>query len=238
MKWLGLLVPVVFLMASCALNDELDAPIQADFFSAFDFRDGAQDWSGDFSDYPVGYEDSLELEFKYDYFPIGSGFEGKTISLSGKNPHRDLFYFIKRKVGGLKPETTYLLEYDIHFLISILDGDSDISGDVYVKAGGLETEPLLSASQEGSAFDIKSQELNLDIGSKPSLTGQDVITIGRVEMPLLRESKLYNASSVGQQFIATTDIHGEYWLIIGFDSSVNAHLAFYFSRINVFYSEM
>lgn len=236
-QWFLIMIGAFFL-SSCSFNDSADSLIQADLFSAFDFADGAQGWTGHFSDYPEGYEDSLELEFIYDDFPLESNLTGKTIRISGKNPHRDLFYFIKRKVDGLKPETSYLLEYDIHFLLSIMDGKSDFTGDVYVKAGGLGLEPELELSEANAGLDQKSQELNMDIGSKPSISGQDVISIGRVEMPQQEESKLFNATSFGQQFIISANDKGEIWLIIGFDSSVSAHLAFYFSHINVFYTEI
>jgi hypothetical protein len=237
-KQLGIVFAVVLVLSSCALKDEANSPIQADFFSAFDFSDGLQGWAGDFANYPEGYEDSLELNFDYAEYPSSSGLNGRTIRISGKNPYRDLFYFIKRKVDGLSPNAQYVIEYDIHFLVDIVEDLDDVAGDLYVKAGGLSTEPELFLGEAGGALDQKSQELNMDIGAKPSLTGQDVITIGRAEMPENRSSKLFNASSFGQQFIGTTNDQGEYWLIVGFDSSVSAHLAFYFSRINVFYTEI
>jgi len=232
------LLLVILGMGSCAWDEDLASPIRADLYSAFDFTDGTQGWNGGFSGYPIGYEDSLQLVFAYDDYPPNSGFSGKSITISGKNPHRQLFYFIQRKVDGLQPQTRYLIEYDIHFLINILEYDNDETGDVYIKAGGLSAEPLLTTSESNTAFDGKSQELNMDIGSEPSLTGQDVITIGNVQMPQLSYSKLYNATSFGQQFTATTNDQGAFWLIIGFDSDIDAHLAFYFSRINVFYTRV
>ncbi len=67
------------------------------------------------------------LESSIEAFPSSVGIEGNTLRLAGKNPRSNLFYFIKREISGLKPATTYQLNFQMQFVVEVLESAKDVT---------------------------------------------------------------------------------------------------------------
>ena len=202
---------------------------------ASDFSAGLVGWTGDFADYPTGPNDSAfyELRFEYTNRPSNLGPTQKAILLSGNNHSDDLFMFIKKKVAGLKPNTEYILVFEVEFASNAEKNAVGVGGaageSVYVKVGASGIEPR-KIMEEGF------YRLNIDKGNQ-SNSGSDMITIGNIAV----DSQVYNLvtqsnSNQNFQFRATSNGSGELWLIVGTDSGFEGTTTLYYTKVNVVFS--
>ena len=233
----GMVSSIILIMGFASCSSLEDNYTGSDLYSAFDFSDGLQGWIGGFSGYPTGLEDSLELFSGYSAFPNNLGLNKKTLTISGKNSHKSLFYFVKKKVEALRPNTTYQVFIDAQFIVESRDG---IPGDgaIYVKYGAFNDDPEVEELAVGQLPEDKVNTINVDIGMTPAGEGTFVRSVGALELPVVGDSKIFKASNVDRRIVAQTDKDGSLWLLVGFDSTVDAHLAFYFQTISIYYSEI
>lgn len=223
---------IVMSVAGCSMDDSMGFLISAD---ASDFSVGLEGWTGDFADYPTGADDSAfyELRFEYSSLPSNLGSSQKAILLSGNNHSDDLFMFIKKKVTGLRPNTEYIMVFEVEFASNAEKNSVGIGGapgeGVYVKAGASSTEPRKII--EGDFY-----RLNIDKGNQ-SFGGKDMVVIGNIAV----DSQEYNLttrsnSNQGGQFIARSNSAGELWLIVGTDSGFEGTTTLYYTKVNVVFS--
>ena len=108
---------LILLTIFCGCSLSNDDPSASIFTASFDFSESQAGWEADFSDMPASPADSLfyELKFAYTTLPENLG-EQQSLMLSGHNHSDDLFMFIKRKVSGLIPNTTYTLVFEVELL--------------------------------------------------------------------------------------------------------------------------
>lgn len=224
---------VVISLAGCSTQDDSAGfLISAD---ASDFNDGLEGWIGDFADYSTGANDSAfyELRFEYTNRPANLGSTQKAILLSGNNHSDDLFMFIKKKVTGLRPNTEYILVFEVEFASNAEKNYVGVGGapgeGVYVKAGASNTEPRKIV--EGGFY-----RLNIDKGDQ-SNSGNDMIVIGNIAVDS-QEYNLTTRSNSNQnfQFKATSNGSGELWLIVGTDSGFEGTTTLYYTKVNVVFS--
>ena len=224
---------VVISIAGCSMQDDGNGfLISAD---ASDFSAGLVGWTGDFADYPTGPNDSAfyELRFEYTNRPSTLDPTQKAILLSGNNHSDDLFMFIKKKVAGLKPNTEYILVFEVEFASNAEKNAVGVGGaageSVYVKVGASGIEPR-KIMEEGF------YRLNIDKGNQ-SNSGSDMITIGNIAV----DSQVYNLvtqsnSNQNFQFRATSNGSGELWLIVGTDSGFEGTTTLYYTKVNAVFS--
>lgn len=227
-------------ISGCSLGDEDFAAdgLSADLFSFFDFTQGLQGWEAGFAKYPSGEEDSLMLESSFEAFPSAVGIGGNTLRLAGKNPHRSLFYFIKREISGLKPATTYQLDFQMQFVVEVLESAKDASADVFVKVGAADIQPLAAPGDSLPDLGYATIDLNIDIGSEAFQRAPNAVAIGDIALPAEGSSGLFLTSNSKQTFTSQTDKDGTLWLMVGFDSFTDAWLAFYFNTLYIGYNEL
>lgn len=231
---------LVLFTSGCSLKEQgfaADA-LSSDLFSFFDFTQGMQGWEAGFAKYPFGEEDSLMLESSIEAFPSSVGIGGNTLRLAGKNPQSSLFYFIKREISGLKPTTTYQLEFQMQFVVEVLDSAEDPSADVFVKVGAADIQPIVAASSNAPDQGYKTNDLNIDIGSEAFQRAPNAVAIGDIALPAEGSSSLFFTSNTKQTFTSKTDKDGSLWLLVGFDSFTDAWLAFYFNTLYIGYNEI
>src|SRR5688572_12972569 len=105
------------------------------FSVSYIFNNSEEGWVGDFADYPEGDSIAYELLVKRDTIPGDSTKKG--LLISGKNESDDLFMFIKRKITGLRPNTTYALLFNVKVSSNAPTGAVGIGGapgeSVFVK---------------------------------------------------------------------------------------------------------
>jgi hypothetical protein len=221
------------LFASCSTEQEISV-----FSITYDFSTKDNGWVGDFADYPEGDSLAYELFFKYDTLPsnLNANDTRHGLHISGKNYSDDLFMFIKKKVSGLQPNTTYEVLFNVKLASNAPTGSVGIGGspgeNVYLKAGASLIEPK-------KELDAGMYRMNIDKGNQAE-GGTDMITIGHVGVAANTTQftiiTRYNNSSTG--FIATTDAEGGMWLIIGTDSGYEGATTLYYTQIDVLINQL
>ena len=225
----------IMLLCNCSLSGD-DKGISV-FSVSFDFNHSEDGWKADFADLPANAEDSSFYELKYGYtnLPANLGTR-KAIMLSGNNHSDDLFMFIKRKVTGLNPNTSYTLVFEVELASNAPQGSVGAGGSpgesVYLKAGASEIEPVKNV--QGDRY-----VLNIDKGNQ-SAAGSNATVLGDIATPLtVAEYTLItrnNASPSAQPLIAQSNSAGDIWLIIGTDSGFEGTTTVYYTNVKVLFS--
>lgn len=217
----------LFLLGGCSLPEQEVTVFSISYF----FKDTDQGWTGDFADYPEGDSIAYELFYKHDTLPenLNANATLKALHISGKNGSDDLFMFVKKKISGLRPNTTYELLFNVKLA-------SDAGGapgeSVYLKVGATIIEPK-------KELDAGMYRMNIDKGNQAE-EGADMINIGHVgvndnteEFTIITRN---NNSSNG--FVLTTDATGEIWLIVGTDSGFEDVTTLYYTQVDVLFNEL
>jgi hypothetical protein len=225
----------IMLLCSCSLSDD-DKGISV-FSVSFDFTQSEEGWQADFSDLPSNDDDSSFYELKHGYTNLPANLAPrKAIMLSGNNHSDDLFMFIKRKVTGLNPNTSYTLVFEVELASNAPKGAAGVGGSpgesVYLKAGASEIEP-------GKKVQGDQYVLNIDKGNQGD-AGSNATVLGDIATPLtVAEYALItrnNASPSAEPLIAQSNSAGDIWLMIGTDSGFEGTTTVYYTKINVLFS--
>lgn len=200
---------------------------------SFDFSPGYEGWSGDFADYPA--VDSVFYELACGRMPLPLPLDTQQYSLmiTGNNHSDDLFMFIKRKITGLLPNTSYRLLIDVTFASNAPTNAFGVGGPpgeaVTMKAGATLVEPQ-KVNSGGFYF------MNIDKGNQV-MGGADMDTIGHVGVSdTTTEYTLVNRNNASHLFQITTDSEGTVWVCIGTDSGFEATTKLYYHQINLAFS--
>ena len=225
----------IMLLCSCSLSD--DDPGISVFSVSFDFSQSEEGWQADFVDLPANADDSSFYELKYDYtnLPANLGTQ-KAIMLSGNNHSDDLFMFIKRRVTGLNPNTSYTLVFEVELASNAPKGSVGAGGSpgesVYLKAGASEIEPVKDV--QGDQY-----VLNIDKGNQ-SEAGSNATVLGDIATPLTTAEYTLitrnNASPSAEPLIAQSNSNGDIWLMVGTDSGFEGTTTVYYTNIKVLFS--
>ncbi|HEY0742816.1 MAG TPA: hypothetical protein VGD40_15205 [Chryseosolibacter sp.] len=204
---------------------ESESPGISIFTQNFDFTDDQHGWQHGFAEYPAGPTDSTYYELKYGYVPEPTG--TNSIMLSGNNRADALFMYIKRKLGGLSPNTEYILTFNVTFFPNPEEDLVASTQNVFVKAGATALEPK-------SVIDRDRFVMNIDKGVS-SESGDDMIALGDITTPsgtyaqVTRTNSTYN----NPPFKVRSNSRGEIWLIVGTDSGATGKTTLYYSKIFV-----
>src|SRR5512136_2955072 len=98
------LLVLIVLAVSCATAQDL----------TYDFETGSEGWLGDFADYPLTDSLFYELSFSRTALPAPLDTTRHALRISGNNHSDDLFMFVKKRITGLLPTTSYDLTIDVH----------------------------------------------------------------------------------------------------------------------------
>ena len=227
--WLIILMAV----ASCAQDEGDQAPMLI-FTQDFDFNNSEHGWGHGFADYPSNPEDSTLYELRYVYTdqPLDSKLTKRSLMLSGKNLNHDLFMYLKRKVNGLRPDTDYIITFNVELASNLDISQYNSAGSVFLKAGATHTEPK-------SVIESGYYIMNIDKGNQ-NVAGEDMISLGDILTSGSGSSGytlISRNNAMGSlRYEARTNSRGELWLIIGTDSSLEGTTTLFYSRINVVFS--
>ena len=195
----------------------------------FMFESDSEGWTVDFADLPVDHDQSI-FELDHGYRTLPDGLEGGGIYVRGHNRSDDLFMFLKRRVGGLRPKAAYGVSVSLDLATNVPPGLAGIGGapgeSVYVKAGASTVEP---DTVEGSGRHLR---LNIDKGNQ-SQGGESMVVLGNVANPKVsgREFRIKTLDSMDLPLYVETDDEGRLWLIVGTDSGFEGLSALYYARI-------
>ena len=182
-----------------------------------------------FADLPADAPQDL-YELDGGHRPLPEGLDGSGIYVQGHNRSDDLFMFLKRQVGGLRPNTEYAVSVSIDLATSIPPGLVGIGGSpgesVSVKAGASPLEPVASED------DIGHLRLNIDKGNQ-SRGGEAMVVLGDITHPdATRDTyAIKTLTSAHQPLTVRTDGEGRLWLIVGTDSGFEGFTTLYYARI-------
>ena len=196
----------------------------------FDFESGSEGWVVGFADLPVNYDQSI-YELDHEHRPLPEGLEGGGIYVQGHNRSDDLFMFLKRRVDGLRPDTTYAVSVSVDLATNVPAGLVGIGGSpgesVYVKAGASTVEPLAVEDESGHI------RMNIDKGNQ-SNGGESMVVLGDVAHPRVEESEylIKTLENTGLPLSVATDSEGRAWLIVGTDSGFEGLTRLYYARIS------
>lgn len=200
---------------------------------SYDFINGYEGWTGDFADYPLTDSLFYQLKFTRATLPTPLNTGKYALMITGCNHSDDLFMFIKRKITGLKPNTTYQLLIDVEFASKAPTHASGVGGapgeSVTVKAGASIIEPLKIHS--GIYF-----RMNIDIGAQAN-SGVAMKAIGNVGVSdSTSVFTLVNRNNRANPFLITTDANAEVWVCIGTDSGYESTTTLYYNLIKLTFS--
>ncbi len=217
----------LLLCYSCFLNAD-------DKTYSYSFEEGTQRWVADFCDYPVGQEAFFELTAGWGNLPVeikdGNLILTKGLFLSGNNHSDDLFMFVKRQLGGLRPHTHYVLSFIVLLETDVPEDFLGIGGSpgksVYFKAGASSIEP-----QKVRIDDYYG--LNVDKGNQAQ-EGQDAIVLGDLEGVGSKNGE-YQPKQLESRdsFVAQTDADGRLWVFAGTDSGFEGKTQYYIAKIEI-----
>lgn len=196
----------------------------------YGFTTGYEGWTGDFADYSENDSVLCELEFIRTTLPAPLNTSKYALKITGKNRSDDLFMFIKRKISGLLPNTTYQLLISVDFASIARTNVAGVGGSegegVIMKAGATIVEPLKTIIKGYYRMNIdKSDQIE---------HGSDMDTIGNVGVSdTTSVFTLVNRNNSTHLFVITTDANGEAWVCIGTDSGYEATTTLYYNQITL-----
>jgi hypothetical protein len=225
---------LLLFLGACTMPDQ-----EIKVFSiSYLFKDLDEGWKGDFADYPEGDSVNYELFFKHDTLPenLNANATIKGLHISGNNGSDDLFMFVKKKIIGLRPNTSYVLLFNVKFASNAPTGAVGVGGapgeSVIVKAGATLVEPK-------KELQAGMYHMNIDKGNQ-SEEGADMINIGHVGVASTTTAYTIvtrnNNSSNG--FLITTDSSGEVWLVVGTDSGFEGSTTLYYTQVDVLFNQV
>ena len=230
-----------FLMVFAVLLMGCSAKYEQAYQFSYTFDEDQEGWVTGFADLPADYDPgSYELDSGWGELP--SGLEGSAIYLSGNNRSDDLFMFIQKHITGLKPETTYRVDFSIDLASNTPAGMMGIGGSpgesVYIKAGAVNIEPEIVTDS------IDWLRMNIDKGNQAS-TGEDMINLGTIANPNIDletftgdEYAIMNLNNQALSFHVTSDADGSIWVMIGSDSGFEGATTIYYASIETNLTEV
>ena len=78
----------------------------------YDFGSDAEGWTVGFADLPVGHDQST-FELDHGHRTLPDGLEGSGVYVQGHNRSDDLFMFLYKQVGGLRPNAAYAVSVSL-----------------------------------------------------------------------------------------------------------------------------
>jgi hypothetical protein len=223
-------IKLLFTIVTIAFTTSINAQTYT-----YDFISGYDGWTGDFADYPPADSILYQLEYTRTTLPAPLNTSKYALKIAGSNRSDDLFMFIKRKITGLIPNTTYQLQVQVDFASNVPTNAVGIGGApgeaVRMKVGATIAEP--NKTIIGSDY-----RMNIDKGNQ-SIPGVDMDTIGHIGVSdTTTKFTLINRNNTARLFTITTDSNGEVWVCIGTDSGFEGRTTLYYNKITLTFTNI
>lgn len=224
---------VVWIAALMACGDS-SGPETDRYTFSFDFATQAAGWTAGFADYAVGDADAMGLESGHAPLPAAIDRQGGGFRVAGTNHSDDLFMFLKRHVGGLRPNTRYRADFEVEFATNSPSGCAGIGGapgeSVYVKAGATGLEPQREVATVGGRDYYR---MNIDKGNQAEGGAHATVIghAGNASSECTNPEWQLKVLSSSDALEVTSDAVGGVWLIVGTDSGFEGRTELYFTEI-------
>lgn len=193
-----------------------------------DFGGGTRGWNAGYSDYPSGQGTQYQLAAGIRPLPTDLGANrGNGFMVSGNNRNRDLFAFLKRRLGRadtLSPNSTYQVRYVIRLASNLTEQQGE---DVALKAGAAATEPRGNMRDPRSQLIMNVNKGDQEIGG-PAASVAGVIGNGTAQARY-RSLDFKHVHTT----LVTTNARGELWALVGVDSGFQGMNTIYFQNIDI-----
>ena len=225
MKKLTILpIIVLFAFSSCEIEDNY--PPEVILESNFEY--GLDEWTSFFSEYPVSNEAYYELAFAQKQLPAPLDVNKAALKISGNNRNKNLMLCIYREVEDLKPNTDYLVTFDVDVASNASTINSNLGNpSLMLGVGGLDYLPE-NTEMEGIYYP-----------NFPSLlqTGQSneiFLALGRIGVNSISdEYKLISMNNLDNPIEIRTDRDGKMWLLVCLDSDYQEITTVYYDNIDI-----
>jgi hypothetical protein len=216
---------------SVLADQDLTAQSQAVLYN-FGFQTSQNGWTGGFCDYPAADVGDYDLVFARKTLPRSLDSTRWGLYMSGSNYSDDLFMYVKRRISGLQPCTTYRIYFGVEIATNAPSGCmgiGDAPGEgVCVKAGASTVKPVSVLGDDGWYW------MNIDKGNQYE-PGANALILGNVanaNTDCDNPRWLYKTLDSGSWFVrARTDSYGRLWLFAGTDSGFEGTTSLYYTRI-------
>ena len=231
MKYFMLIISILLCIVCGCIIDKSSSPDQIiEYVFTYDFDNDEEGWMMDFADYPVGEEVFYELESERTKLPDNLDQNQYALKLSGNNHSDDLFMYMKKKIIGLKSNTTYDMIFNVEMASQYPENSFGIGGSpgasVYVKVGAVNIEP--------TAVDSNGYyRMNIDKSDQAG-SGNDMVVIGTVGIS--GDDFVYTLiqrDNAANPFRVRSNRNGEIWVIIGTDSGFEGITTLYYNMIHI-----
>ncbi|MGH8496928.1 MAG: hypothetical protein ACREVN_12425 [Gammaproteobacteria bacterium] len=239
------IVGAAFALAGCG-GDGSD-PLESTVFH-FTFDGDLEGWEAGFADYPRGaseaeqraFDEFFELDSGHAFLPQPLNTADGALMLSGNNHSDALFMFLKRRIEGLDPDTSYQLELQAEIATNVPRGCFGIGGSpgdsVFIKGGAIAVEPTRVPEAPDETFWV----MNVDKGGQAD-GGTDAQVLGDFANSKDCDSgdfsyELKNLSNLSlPAFRVTTDQDGVVWLLLGTDSGFEGTTTIFYTEIEAMF---
>ena len=210
----------------------------------FDFQSGPEGWEALFADYPAAstpaeqqqVDTFYELLARHSALPAPLDPSQGAMELHGHNHSDDLKMILKRRVTGLRPQTSYTFDFTVVLASNAPTGCAGVGGapgeSVVIKAGASTGEPSRVVG------DSNHLRLTVDIGNQ-STGGANGRVLGNFanSHPCFSgysDYELITRSTAGLPPLdVQTDAEGGAWLLFATDSGFEGATRAYVDRITV-----
>lgn len=231
--WLLALILPIWLFAGCSNRDTARLVLE------WTFEESDHGWTGDFTDLPADYdEDMYDLVTGHVERPAEVG-SGKALMIAGTNRSDDLFMYFKKQLtraDGIKPNTTYLIRFEIDMATDAPAGAFGVGGPpgeaLFVKVGAAPEEPVPVEVMEANHPYLR---LSADKGHQNE-DGEHAVRVGDAAKVDCDEFYVYEIKTLGNKnapLRVQSDENGNLWLFVGTDSGFEGRTTLYYTRISV-----
>ena len=197
----------------------------------FDFSNSQDNWVGGFADFHHIETAGYDLQVERTTLPTPLNTSKYALRIAGTNHSDDLFMFIKKKITGLSPNTSYKVTFDVEFASNAPTGAIGVGGapdGLYMKAGAMLTEPDTSWSASQKLY-----LMNINKGNQ-SIDGADMYNIGTIGVANnTTQFTLISRNNNARPQTLKTDDKGEAWVCIGTDSAFEGRSTLYYNKITI-----
>jgi len=211
----------------------LTVPVKPQTYQ-YNFSIGTEGWTGDFADYPVTDSLFYELAFYRTSLPLPLDTNQYALLITGNNHSDDLFMFIKRKITGLHPNTTYNLMISIDLASKYPTNAVGVGGSpgegVVLKVGASVIEPKKI---------VQAGFFRMNINKDQTVPGADMYIVGNVGVTdTTTVYTIINRNNSARLFTITADSNGELWVCIGTDSGYESTTTLYYNKITLTFNSI
>jgi len=224
-KWIIMLSLAAFSgLASCNNDAKLNGVIAVES----EFETTAEGWQGGFAGYASATPDTiLDLTSERARLPAILDSTRYGFKTEGNNSSDVMFMFVKKKITGLRPGTTYSVTFNMTIGTQYTDKTAGTSpgNNTFIKAGASASEPIVTLLGSG-IYTINLNKGNLAEG------GNQMAAMGNISNGLDgNEYRLVTRSNGDNPVTVTANTNGEVWLCVGTDSGYKGLATLYYDRI-------